>query len=194
MAVSFYSIHGWWVHGVASISVGILGIVVNVIMIIVLSTKDFWKIFFNKLVICLTISDIIFLAFSVYESLRLHIINMNYCSYQGFIQLVVYPMRKISMCFSVYMTIILSFERYLAVTRPIQHRNRCYIGASSKKRFLKYISPAFLVSFIIYGIPSFFAFTSMHTWTIVALCRHLLARLPDRALKMNSQLFLGDNE
>ena len=150
-------IHGWWVHGAASISIGLLGIIVNVIMIIVLSTKDFWKIFFNKLVICLTVSDIIYLGFSVYESFRLHILNMNYCSYQGYIQLIVYPMRKISMCFSVYMTIILSFERYRAVTNPIQHRNRV-IGASSKKRFIKYISPAFVVSFVIYGIPSFFAF------------------------------------
>jgi hypothetical protein len=66
-------------------------------------------------------------------------------------------MRKISMCFSIYLTIILSFERYRAVTNPIRHRNRS-IGASPKKRLLKYIFPAFLVSFVIYGIPSFFAF------------------------------------
>ena len=106
------AVHGWWIHGVASIIIGLFGIIVNMIMIFVLSTKNFWKIFFNKLIVCLTFSDSVFLAMSVYESLRLHIINMNYCSYQGYVQLIVYPMRKISMCFSIYMTIILSCERY----------------------------------------------------------------------------------
>jgi len=55
------------------------------------------------------------------------------------------------------MTVVLSLERFLAVTNPIKHRNR-EIGRSWSKLFLKYISPAFAFSFIVYGTPLFFAF------------------------------------
>ena len=152
------NVHGWWVQGLASIIMGLFGIVVNIIMIIVLSSQEFRRIFFNKLIISLTISDILFLACSVYESLRLHFVDTDYCSLQGFLQIILYPFRKITMCFSIYMTVVLTFERYLAVTAPITHRNRYRTGSSWTRRFLKYISPVFLVSFVLCGTPLFFAF------------------------------------
>ena len=155
--MKFEEVHGWWVHGIASIICGLFGIIINVIMIIVMLNKEFRKIFFNNLIICLTISDLIFLILSVYESFRMHILNMNYCSFHGYIQLIVYPFRKITMCFSIYVTIILSFERYRAITNPFRHQNR-HIGRDWLKRYCKYISPAIIMSFIFYGGPAFFAF------------------------------------
>ena len=155
--LNFEEIHGWWVHGIASMICGFFGIMINIIMIVVMLSKEFQKIFFNKLIICLTISDLLFLILSVYESFRLYILNMSYCSLQGYVQLLVYPLRKITMCFSIYMTIILSFERYLAITNPFRHQNR-NIGRRWIGRYFKYISPALFVSVIVYGIPAFFAF------------------------------------
>ena len=154
---NFEKEHGWWVQGLASIIMGCLGFVVNIIMIIILSTQEFRKIFFNKLIITLTVSDILYLSFSVYESLHLYFIETSYCGLPGYIQFISYPLRKITMCFSIYMTVILTFERYLAVTAPITHRNRS-IGSSWRKQFLKYISPVCLVSFVVFGLPLFFAF------------------------------------
>ena len=154
---NFEKEHGWWVQGLASIIMGCLGFVVNIIMIIILSTQEFRKIFFNKLIITLTFSDILYLSFSVYESLHLYFIETSYCGLPGYIQFISYPLRKITMCFSIYMTVILTFERYLAVTAPITHRNRS-IGSSWTKQFLKYISPVVLVSFVVFGTPLFFAF------------------------------------
>ena len=154
---NFEKEHGWWVQGLASIIMGCLGFVVNIIMIIILSTREFRKIFFNKLIITLTISDLLYLSFNVYESLHLYFIETSYCGLPGYIQFISYPLRKITMCFSIYMTVILTFERYLAVTNPITHRNRS-IGSSWRKQFLKYISPVCLVSFVIFGTPLFFAF------------------------------------
>ena len=150
-------VHGWWIQGLASIIMGCFGVVVNIIMIIVLSSKEFRKIFFNKLIITLTISDILFLIFNVYESLHLYFVETTYCGLPGYIQFISYPSRKITMCFSIYMTVILTFERFSAVTNPITHRNRT-IGASLTKQLMKYISPVFLVSFVIFGAPLFFAF------------------------------------
>ena len=150
-------VHGWWIQGLASIIMGCFGVVVNIIMIIVLSSKEFRKIFFNKLIITLTISDILFLIFNVYESLHLYFVKTTYCGLPGYIQFISYPSRKITMCFSIYMTVILTFERFSAVTNPITHRNRT-LGASLTKQLMKYISPVFLVSFVIFGAPLFFAF------------------------------------
>ena len=155
--IKFVEVHGWWVHGIASIVCGLFGIIINVIMIIVMLNKEFRKIFFNNLIVCLTISDLTFLILSVYESFRLYLFHMDLCSFYGYIQLVVYPFRKVTMCFSIYVTIVLSFERYCAITNPFRHQNR-HIGRDWIKRYCKYISPAIIMSFMFYGIPAFFAF------------------------------------
>ena len=149
--------HGWWIQGLASIMMGCFGVIVNILLIIVLSSKEFRKVFFNKLIITLTISDILFLVFNVYESLHLYFIETSYCGFPGYVQFFAYPFRKITMCFSIYMTLILTFERYSAVTNPIRHRSRS-MGSSWTKLFLKFISPVFIISFVIFGTPLFFAF------------------------------------
>ena len=154
---AFLEHYGWWIHGFASLTIGIIGIIVNIIFIRVLVSVEFRKILFNKLITCLTVADLIFLLCSVYDSFRSHILQLNTCSIRGYMQLFIYPIRKISMCFSIYMTVVLSLERFLAVTHPIRHRNRS-IGRSWIGQFLKYISPAFVVSCIIFGLPLFFAF------------------------------------
>ena len=151
-------LHGWWIHGIGSLIVGLIGIVLNIIFIRVLTCPEFRNILFNKLILCLALSDIVFLFCSGYDSLRLNLLHFDHCSVHGYLQLIVYPIRKISMCFSTYMTVILSFERFLAVTNPIKHRNRDHIGSSWLGRFLTYVSPAFIVSFLLYGTPLFFAF------------------------------------
>ena len=160
--LKFEDQHGWWVHGVSSIIIGIVGIVVNIIFIRVLVSVEFRKILFNKLITCLTVADLIFLLCSVYDSFRSHILLFKPCSITGYLQLLVYPLRKISMCFSIYMTVVLSLERFLAVTYPIRHRNRS-IGRTWLGQFVKYISPAFVVSCIIFGLPLFFAFKMEET-------------------------------
>ena len=153
----FQDIHGYWVQSVISIIVSILGSIVNVITILILSSAELKRLFFNKLLICLTVFDIFYLVNSIYESFRLHITGTSYCSFQGHVLLLLYPLRKIVMCCSIYMTLVLTFERYLAVAKPIAHRNRS-IGSSEGKRVLKYVSPVIFFS-IIYCLPTFFCFT-----------------------------------
>ena len=153
---AFQQQHGYWVQSVASIIVSIFGSVLNVITITILSNVELKRLFFNKLLICLTVFDIFYLLNSIYESFRLHITGTDYCSLQGHVLFFLFPMRKIVMCCSIYMTLVLTFERYLAVARPIAHRNRS-IGSSEGKRVLKYVSPVILFS-IIFHIPTFFSF------------------------------------
>ena len=151
----FQEVHGWWIQSFASLIIGSFGILVNMVTILVLSTKELRKLFFNKLLIGLTIFDNLFLFNCLYESVRLHIIKTDYCALHGHLLIVLRPFRYISMCCSIYMTLVLTFERYLAVVRPIRHRNR-FIGSSHGKRLIKYVSPVVILS-IIFCTPQFFA-------------------------------------
>ena len=67
----FQEIHGWWVQSFASLVIGSFGIIVNLITIVVLSTAaELRKLFFNKLLIGLTVFDNLFLINCLYESVR----------------------------------------------------------------------------------------------------------------------------
>ena len=155
----FQQLHGYWVQSVASIVVCICGTIVNIITILILSNVELKRLFFNKLLICLTVFDILYLINSIYESLRLRDAygyeGTDYCALQGHVLLILHPFRKIVMCCSIYMTLVLTCERYLAVAKPITHRQRS-IGSSEGKRTLKYVSPVILFS-ILYCMPHFFS-------------------------------------
>lgn len=60
---------------------------------------------------------------------------------------------------------MLAFERYLAVVRPIRHRNR-FIGSSHGKRLVKYVSPVIILS-IVFCAPEFFALNFDESYDIV---------------------------
>ena len=153
----FQENHGWWVQGLGSVIFGCFGFIMNIITIYILSQQKLNKIFFNKLLICLTIFDILFVINSVYESYRLNMTKTDYCSLQGYVLIVLYPFRQIVLCCSIYMTIMLAFERYLAVSKPITYRRQS-IAMSENKRLLKHLVPVIMIS-VIYTIPLFFSFT-----------------------------------
>lgn len=156
------SIHSWWVQGLAVMVFGCVGILVSVIAIIVLSDKKLSGIFFNKLIIALISFDLVYLMFSICDSIRLNFItkdfkNHLYCSAPGYLVFfVIYPLRKILMCCSVYMTVVVAFERFSAVTNPITHRSSSRFSSLNMKA-LKYVTTVGLIS-VLYGIPLFFAF------------------------------------
>ena len=151
------NIHSWWVQGLAIIVCGSVGILVSFIAILVLSDKKLSEIFFNKLIIAMTFFDLVYLILSMCDSIRFNFININYCAFPGYVAfLVIYPIRKILMCCSTYMTVVIAYERFSAVTNPINHRNSLQFSSLSIKA-LKYVSIVGLIS-VFYGIPWFFAF------------------------------------
>ena len=44
----FQSLHGWWVQNLASVVVGVFGMIVNIITIVILSTEEMKKILFKN--------------------------------------------------------------------------------------------------------------------------------------------------
>ena len=152
----FQKVHGWVVQGLASIAVGVFGLVMNIVALHILSKEKLYRKFFNKLLIYLIVFDTCFILDRIYESYVLNMIEVDYCSWQGYGMLVLYPFRQIMLCCSIYITVALALERYLAMHNPITYR-RNSITKSDRKRLLKYLIPIIIFS-LIFTIPLFFTF------------------------------------
>ena len=66
---------------------------------------------------------------------------------------ILYPMSAVSFCASIYMTLAVTVERYIAVCRPHQYRTISQT-MSNIKRLLVYIIPVTTISFAL-NIPKF---------------------------------------
>ena len=138
---NFQKLHSWWIQGVALSITGITGIIVCTVAIIVLiSDNKIRSIFFNKLLMSMTCFDLVYLICSIYESFRVNFAGpTDFCSPSGYLIVFgIYPLRKIMMCCSVYMTVVIAFERFSATTNPITYRNNTKFS-SLNMRTLKYV-------------------------------------------------------
>ena len=153
-------IHRWWVQGLASFIIGTIGILVSIVAITILSDRRLNRILFHRLVMCMASFDIIYLTCSLFDSYRFNFIKSNYYCPVNEIGLVavflVHPLRKIMTCCSVYMTLVVTFERFSAATNPTAHRKRS-IYSSLNRRTIKYVSVAAVVA-ILYELPLFVAY------------------------------------
>ena len=143
----FQKIHGWVVQGLVSVVVGVFGLIMNILALHILSKKKLYGEFCKRLLIYLIVFDSCFILDRIYESYALNMIELDYCSWQGYGMLLLYPLRQIILCCSIYITVALALERYLAMHNPITYR-RNSITKSDRKRLLKYLVPIILFSLI----------------------------------------------
>ena len=141
----------WWFDTFAYLVVGLLGMMLNVFAMRILLNPTMWNNFFNRLLMCLSFYDVIFILCGLLEIFRkwLQIPIQQYLFTKFF-----YPIRSIAMCSSIYVTLALTLERYQAITSPIKYRNRT-ANTSLGKRLLIYILPVIIFSFLYY-FPKFF--------------------------------------
>ena len=139
----------WWVEMCGNFPVSLIGVVLNSVAVVVLSSSIMRNNFFNRLLICLAIIDNIYLLCEMSEVFR-HL----YRTYEQQYVLVsfVYPVRSVFMTSSIYMTVSLALERYHAITSPMEYRTR---GTSDMtKRLFYYVLPVFAFTCIYYS-PKF---------------------------------------
>ena len=141
----------WWLNIVVYVIIGVLGFTLNMIAIWILLAQSMWNNIFNRLIMCLSTFDSIFIFCGLLEIIRKWLMLPIQ---QYVFAKVVYPFRSMAMCCSIYTTVVLTLERYQAITSPIQHRNR-NANISLGKRLICYIVPVCTFSFIYY-IPKFF--------------------------------------
>ena len=109
--------YNWWVEICGNLPVSVIGMILNCIAVIVLCTPTMRNNFFNRLLICLAMYDNIYLLceFSDLFRHRYH----TYLQQHAFIK-IVYPIRSIFMCSSIYMVVALARERYQAIKSPMK--------------------------------------------------------------------------
>ena len=145
----FLETYTWWVEMFGNLFIGIVGVILNFITIVVLSTSTMRNNFFNRLLICLAIFDSLYLFCEISEVFRLW--HYTYFQQHVFAKFV-YPIRSVFLCSSIYMTIALTLERYQAITSPVEYRAR---GNYNKtRRLLTYVMPVLVISLFYYS-PKF---------------------------------------
>ena len=109
----FYFTYLWWMEGFGVVSIGLLGIVLNLITFSVVVGSELAAHFFNWLLICLALFDNFHLLNGILEALRNHfgVSQLNYT----FVYFLHY-FRSVIMCCLEYMKILLALERYNALS------------------------------------------------------------------------------
>ena len=129
-----------------------IGIPANMIVIAAITRNaELSKHFFNWLLVAVTVIDSLFLGCGFFESIRLyfhesHTMDLIHVT-------IIYPFRSMLMLASIYMIVLLSYERYKAVT------NHLYEGDVNKMlhpwlHFMRYVMPVILGA-ILYYLPKF---------------------------------------
>ena len=146
----FFDQYTWRLETFGNLVFGSVGILLNLVTIVVFSATTMRNNFFNRLLICLAVFDTLYLSCEISEVFRHR--HATLLHQQVFVRFV-YPARNMFMVCSIYMIVILAFERYLAITYPVAYRQRSI--ANMTHRIICYILPGIVFSFIYY-IPKFF--------------------------------------
>ena len=144
----------YWVGGVSVCIVSFIGIVLNLTAVCVLLSTLSNRNNFNQLTALLFLIDSIYLTLSVLTTLQ---IRLNLTSYN--LTLIfpkfTYPVWSISLTLSIFITVGIAHERYIAIKYPIIHRQRMRSAKYRRINLLKYIVGVF-ISTMIFNIPKFF--------------------------------------
>ncbi|TRY70678.1 hypothetical protein TCAL_05430 [Tigriopus californicus] len=149
--LELYARINWWTEGVFQMIISLIGLCGNSISIWILCSKAMQSIF-NRLLIVLAIFDNMYLIFSVLDSIRHEhgTVNVHYYLFAN----VLYPLHNASLTGSIYMTVVLAFERYLAVSHPISYHNSVNSGPHWI-RITRYVLPVLIFS-VLFNLPKFF--------------------------------------
>lgn len=151
----------FWLEGVAQTGLAILGITFNIIFALILSKKELRN-SFNILLIVLSTFDTTYLITAFCESLRksfklatnLHIELFPY---------LLYPMQGIALTGSIFMTVAIAFERYVAVHNPINYNRAMNDARATRARVFRFVFPVIVAS-VLFSVPKFFESTVVHKY------------------------------
>ena len=151
--IEFYYYFSWWIGGATSTFISVAGIILNGIAVCILCNKREAPCLFNRLLISLAVMDNLFLSTTLFDAFKDQLTKPPLPFNFAYIFVnILYPVRSISMCSSIYITVGLSFERYTFLVKPLHHRTRHNRKVFS--RLLMYIISTVTFS-LLYCIPKF---------------------------------------
>ncbi|TRY79731.1 hypothetical protein TCAL_16111, partial [Tigriopus californicus] len=134
----------FWTDGVTKTIVAILGIIGNIVAIRVL-TRVSMRNSFNLLLVTLALIDSTYLVGAILESLRkrFHVeSDLQLVMFPYFL----YPLNSIALTASIFMTVAIALERYIAVHYPLDYNRAMNDLGAMQRRLLKYVIPVIFFS------------------------------------------------
>ena len=151
----------WWFNSILHITISVVGLIANLVSIPVLLSDRMTNVFYRTLA-CLAIFDFLYIGCDVLEVIRR---GYEYSACQGMpiYQIAHYyifpkflrPIQHIMMVASIYTTVVVTLERYFAVSKPIIAM--IHSGKGRWKTVMAYVLPVGIFS-VVFKLPIFFEF------------------------------------
>lgn len=135
----------FWTEGVIQIVIATIGLLLNAVGVLVLLKKSMRN-SFNILFLALVLFDSLFLIMSIQSSIRIH---KEFHIHAKLIVSIFYPLHSISLAGSIYMTMAIALERYLALRNPYGYLIAMEKPNALIKRVLAYVLPVILLAILI---------------------------------------------
>ena len=110
----------FWTEIVGGISLSVVGMCFNILAIIVIVSMNKRQNIFNNLLICLLVTDFIFLLVCVTYEILDHVITSDRW-FNLVYPKIIHPLYYITMTVSIFLTVAISHERFIAIQYPIKH-------------------------------------------------------------------------
>ena len=141
----------FWIKGVSLFCVAIIGLFLNLIAVHILATRNSMKNTFNNLLISLFCFDSVYLLLQVISGIQSQLEGMggNYDIITILVPNLLFPMSSVTLTASILMTVGIAHERYIAIKKPIQHRQSMRSSSVRRNRLFKYIAFVIICAFAI---------------------------------------------
>ena len=131
-------------NGVVKMILCCLGVVGNAISILLLLSVRMRN-SFNKLLAILAVFDLVYLVTMMMDSLR----DLGLHSYIQTLMFphFIFPLNSISLMCSIYMTLIVALERYMAVYNPLDYNRRQQDSTAQRYHIINFVCPLIILAF-----------------------------------------------
>ena len=145
----------WYLEMIILIPLGIIGMTANLTTIPILLSRKLSNVF-NQTLAVLAMVDTIYIILDTY---RIFVRKLDHAdNYFDVVFFYTRPFQSIAMNASIYLTVVIAVERYLAVSKPLSVFMGDIGGRSELRTLAMYVAPAIILAALI-NIPCFFEFT-----------------------------------
>ena len=142
----------FFLEGVSQMIISTLGVLGNLVSIFLL-TRPKLRSCFNQLLAVLASFDLLYLITMLLESMRK--VGLETETHILLFPNILYPLNSIAMTGSIFMTVGVATERYIAVYHPLYYNKILTDTTSHRGRLITYLLPITFLA-IIFNIPKFF--------------------------------------
>ena len=158
----------FWMDGVVIFSFSTIGSILNLLAIRILIMKESSQNLFNHLLITLFCADTAFLTLNIIQSVLNVLVLSDYLYFMLF-PTFLYPFCWITMTMSIFMTVAIAHERYVAVHHPIKHRLQEKSAKFRRRRLGKDVITSLILSILLnipHAFEAKFGWRDMRNYTI----------------------------